>query len=97
MVIPGDLRLCRSMCLAFRRCLFSLSSPAGGEGRGEEAHRQVSLGLPPPPPSPPSSLAGGGRNWANTLNPYPPLGAGAGSGHLLCDAALLPSAASTPN
>src|SRR6266700_6494494 len=42
-----------SMCLAYRRSLFSLSSPAGGEGRGEEAHRQSSLGLPPPRPSPP--------------------------------------------
>src|SRR5439155_6188722 len=59
-----------SMCLAFRRCLFSLSSPTGGEGRGEEGHRQVRLGLPPPQPSPRSCLAGRGRSSANTLNTY---------------------------
>ncbi len=52
------------ICLALPCCVFSLSSPAGGEGRGEEAHRQVRLGLPPPRPSPRSCLAGRGRNSA---------------------------------
>src|SRR5947199_3314728 len=67
---PFPLPIGWGMCLAFRRGLFSFSSPAGGEGWGEEAHRQVRLGLPPPPPSPPSFLAGRGRNLANTLNTY---------------------------
>src|SRR5947209_7715827 len=40
----------------FRRCPFSLSPHAR-----EEAHRQVSLGLPPSPTLPRSSLEGRGR------------------------------------
>src|SRR5439155_5053709 len=59
------------MCLALHCCVFSLSSPAGGEGRGEEAvSPKVRRGLPPPRPSPRSSLAGRGRDPSNTLNTY---------------------------
>src|SRR5437016_1970240 len=50
MIRKNAARKARSrLCLALHCCLFSLSFPAGGEGRGEEAN---SPGVARPPSSP---------------------------------------------